>query len=99
MADEPALAALAAIDLTEAGANDVRVIAGGYEAWCDGGLPIEVSPDRPADADCIDFLFFTHDRHDGNAAAARQYLAWETGLLAQLDAQERGVFRVAATSP
>ena len=28
-------------------------------------------------------------------AAARQYLAWETGLLHQLDAQERGVFRIA----
>jgi rhodanese-related sulfurtransferase len=95
MADEPGLAALAAVDLVEAGSNDVRVIAGGYEAWRDAGLPIEASPDRPADADCIDYLFFTHDRHDGNAAAARQYLAWETGLLAQLDAQERGVFRVA----
>jgi hypothetical protein len=86
-------AALAAIDLAEAGSNDVRVIAGGYQAWCEAGLPIEVSADRPADCDCIDFLFFTHGRHDGDAAAARQYLAWETGLLDQLDAQECGVFR------
>jgi hypothetical protein len=93
LADEPALAALAAIDLAGAGADDVRMIAGGYQAWCDAGLPIEASPDRPADSDCIDFLFFTHGRHDGNAEAARQYLAWETGLLGQLDAQERGVFR------
>ena len=93
MADETALAALAAIDLAEVGSNDVRVISGGYQAWCDAGLPIEVSADRPADSDCIDFLFFTHGRHDGDAAAARQYLAWETGLLGQLDAQERGVFR------
>ena len=93
VADEPTLAALAAIDLAEAGSNDVRVIAGGYQAWCDAGLPIEVSADRPTDCDCIDFLFFTHGRHDGDAAAARQYLAWETGLLDQLDAQERGVFR------
>jgi rhodanese-related sulfurtransferase len=93
VADEPALAALAAIDLAEGGSSDVRVMAGGYQAWCDAGLPIEVSADRPADSDCIDFLFFTHGRHDGDAAAARQYLAWETGLLDQLDAQERGVFR------
>ena len=93
LADEPALAALAAIDLAGAGADDVRMIAGGYQAWRDAGLPIEASPDRPADSDCIDFLFFTHGRHDGNAEAARQYLAWETGLLDQLDAQERGVFR------
>jgi 3-mercaptopyruvate sulfurtransferase SseA len=99
VADEPASGALAAIDLAEAGAHDVCLIAGGYQAWCDAGLPIEASPDRPADSDCIDFLFFTHGRHDGNAEAARQYLAWETGLLDQLDAQERGVFRIAAMPP
>jgi rhodanese-related sulfurtransferase len=96
MADETALAALAAIDLAEVGSNDVRAISGGYQAWCDAGLPIEVSADRPADSDCIDFLFFTHGRHDGDAAAARQYLAWETGLLGQLDVQERGIFRMLA---
>jgi hypothetical protein len=54
------------------------------------------TPDAPGDADCIDFLFFTHGRHDGNAEAARQYLAWELGLLAQLDAQERGVLSVSS---
>ena len=52
------------------------------------------TPDAPADRDCIDFLFFTARRHDNDPAAARQYLAWETGLLAQLDEQERGVFRI-----
>jgi hypothetical protein len=48
----------------------------------------------PPDSVCIDFLFFTARRHDNDAEAARQYLAWETGLLAQLDEQERGVFRI-----
>jgi rhodanese-related sulfurtransferase len=95
VADEPALAALAALDLAEAGSKDVRLLAGGYDAWCAAGLPVETSPDRPTDEECIDFLFFTHGRHDGNAEAARQYIAWETGLLAQLDDQERGVFRLA----
>jgi rhodanese-related sulfurtransferase len=99
MADEPASAGLAALDLAEAGSHDIRLVDGGYRAWCDAGLPVEASPDRPADFDCIDFLFFTHGRHDGNAEAARQYLAWETGLLAQLDAQERGGFRITAVSP
>jgi rhodanese-related sulfurtransferase len=92
MADEPDVAALAAIDLTAAGTQDVRILAGGFEAWRNAGLPVESSPDRPSDADCIDFLFFTHDRQS-NPDAARQYLAWETGLLDQLDEQERGVFR------
>jgi rhodanese-related sulfurtransferase len=99
VADEPAVAALAALDLADAGSSDVRLLAGGYAAWCAAGLPVEASPDRPTDAECIDFLFFTHDRHDGNAEAARQYLAWETGLIARLDDQERGVFRLATPAP
>jgi hypothetical protein len=35
-----------------------------------------------------------HDRHDGNKEAARRYLAWETGLVAQLDAKEISAFRL-----
>ena len=67
---------------------------GGHEAWRAAGLPVVATPDDPPDADCIDFLFFTHGRHEGNAEAARQYLAWEIGLIDQLDAQERGAFRL-----
>jgi rhodanese-related sulfurtransferase len=93
-ADDLGVAALAALDLKEAGAPDIRILRGDFEAWCSAGLPIEQSPDRPSDADCIDFLFFTHDRQR-NPDAARQYLAWETGLLDRLDDQERGVFRPA----
>ena len=63
-------------------------------AWRAAGLPVEATPDLPADAACIDYLFFVHDRHDGNKEAARRYLAWETGLVAQLDAQERAAFRL-----
>ena len=93
IADDPAVASLAAIDLAAAGTPDIRLLSGGFEAWRSAGLPVESSPDRPSDAECIDFLFFTHDRQS-NAEAARQYLAWETGLLDQLDGQERGVFRL-----
>jgi hypothetical protein len=98
VAEEPELAALAVLDLGEAGIRNVRLLAGNGNstAWRDRGLPIVGTPGRPSDADCIDFLFFAHDRHEGNAAAARQYLAWETGLPDQLDAQERGAFRVRA---
>jgi rhodanese-related sulfurtransferase len=94
VADEPGVAALAGLDLREAGGTGIRLLAGGVADWRAAGLPIVATADDPADADCIDFLFFVHRRHDGDAEAARQYLAWETGLLAQLDPQERGTFRV-----
>ena len=94
VADERGVAALAALDLREAGCRDIRLLAGDPEAWRAAGLEVIATPDNPADADCIDFLFFTHGRHEGNAEAARQYLAWEIGLIGQLDAQERGAFRI-----
>jgi rhodanese-related sulfurtransferase len=71
-----------------------RLLKGGLPAWRQAGLPVEATPGTPPDADCIDFLFFVHDRHDGNKEAARRYLAWETGLVAQLDAQEIAAFRL-----
>jgi rhodanese-related sulfurtransferase len=85
---------VAALDLRETGISDIAAVAGGFAAWRKAGLPVETSAGEPANAECIDYLFFTHDRHDGNAAAARQYLAWELGLLDQLDAQERASFRI-----
>jgi rhodanese-related sulfurtransferase len=54
-----------------------------WDRWQSLGLPAQSTPDSPADAQAIDYLFFVHDRHDGNLEAARQYLAWETGLIAQ----------------
>ena len=95
VADEPKLAALAALDLAEAGIRDVRVLAGGLEAARAQGIELASTPGAPADADCIDFLFFTAKRHDGDEEAARQYLAWEIGLVDQLDASERGSFKIA----
>jgi rhodanese-related sulfurtransferase len=94
VADEPAVAALAALELREAGFDDVRILAGGHAAWVAAGLPVDATPNDPRDVDCIDFLFFTAARHEGDVVAARQYLTWEIGLLDQLDAQERGAFRI-----
>jgi hypothetical protein len=47
------------------------------------------------DADCIDYLIFVHDRHDGNRQAARRYLAWETQLVSQLGESELSSYRLA----
>jgi rhodanese-related sulfurtransferase len=94
VADRADTAALVAGELGAAGGREVGMLAGGFAAWAAAGRPVVSTPDQPADADCIDYLFFVHDRHEGNAEAARGYLAWEQGLLAQLDDQERGVFRI-----
>jgi rhodanese-related sulfurtransferase len=93
IADEKSIAACAALELQSPGVMP-RVLEGGMTAWREAGLPLQSSGSTPADAECIDFLFFVHDRHDGNKEAARQYLAWETGLIAQLDDRERASFRL-----
>ena len=97
VAPDHAAAQLAAVDLKEAGIDDVSVLDGGFERWVGEGLPTSSSPDVPADADCIDYLFFVHDRHAGNREAMKQYLAWETGLIAQLSDEDRKLFRVGVT--
>lgn len=94
IAEDPAVAALAAQDLLESGASSVRLFEAGVSAWTALKLPVEATPDIPADADRIDFQSFTAGRHDGNEAASRQYLQWEIELVDQLDADERAVFRI-----
>ena len=94
VADDPALAYLAAKDLKELGVSEISLLQGGIEEWHSGGLPVEVSPERPSTEDAIDFLQFVHDRHDGNLESSRRYLAWEQGLVDQFDAEERAEFRL-----
>lgn len=93
LADDERIASLAGIDLREMGCADVRLADGGWAAWKAAGLSTETGWPDPAVL-AIDFLSFVHDRHDGNLEAARQYLAWETGLVARLDEQERASFLI-----
>jgi rhodanese-related sulfurtransferase len=92
--DDPSAVALAAGDLAAAQTGPVRVVEGGHEALVAGGAEVVASPEEPAGDEAIDFLHFVHDRHDGNLEASRQYLAWEQGLVAQLDGAERAAFRL-----
>lgn len=94
VADRDDTAQLAADELLRSGARRVRRLDGASERWHEVGLDVIATPDLPADADCIDYLFFVHDRHAGNAEAARGYIAWEMGLVDQLDEAERAVFRI-----
>ena len=96
IADSPDIAAAASLDLAELGIREISVLAGGAKAWQADGQALNATPESPPDQDRIDFIFHTHQRHEGNAEAARAYLAWEVDLVDRLDEQERGVFRIAS---
>jgi len=93
IANEYESARLLRKDLMEAGVKHVHCCIEEPAMWSSAGLPVESTPDDPTNSECIDYLFFVHDRHDGNKQAARQYLAWETNLISQLDDQEKNIFR------
>lgn len=88
LADDPRLATLAALELPDVQRAHVRLLDGDQDAWRAAGLAVQEGANALSDEQCIDFLFFTHDRHTGNKDAARQYLAWEIGLLAQMSEDE-----------
>lgn len=90
IAEDTALAALAALELHEAGISELWLAD--WQTCTQSGLPLEHTPSSPNDEEAIDYLFFVHDRHDGNLDAARRYLEWETGLIAQCQVDELAVF-------
>lgn len=94
LAADQAIAALVAKDLLAAGFTNLSVCLDDPNTWIEAGLMVESTPDTPPNEACIDYLFFVHDRHDGNKASARQYLAWETNLLSQIDELEKNTFRL-----
>lgn len=88
VADEPAVAELAARELTSEQRSRTRLLLD----WQACGVPQVDGAGSLRDEQCIDFLFFVHDRHAGNKEAARRYLAWETGLIAQMSEREIASF-------
>jgi rhodanese-related sulfurtransferase len=94
VADDLAIAQLAALELSEAGASQIQMNIDTVQQWHAAGLETTSSPASPTDQDSIDYLFFVHDRHDGNRAAAMRYLEWEINLLNQIDEQERQSYRL-----
>jgi len=93
LGDNRAKLAWLAGDLERAGRTDIHLCVVDDAGLRASGLPMAARPDLPDEA-CIDYLFFVHDRHDGNKAAARKYLEWETNLVSQIDEQERKTFLV-----
>ncbi|SDI22189.1 rhodanese-like domain-containing protein [Pseudomonas abietaniphila] len=96
VADHADVAAIAALELPEQQRVHARWLD--FRAWQSAGLPVHEDAGNPLNEQCIDFLFFTHDRHSGNKDAARQYLAWEIGLLGQMTEQEIASLKPLASS-
>ena len=94
-ADDETAARLAAVDLGELTSARLALVRGGTSAWHRAGLAVATSPDQPPDDERIDYLFWNHDRHSGNAAAMRAYLRWETELPGQTAADGLSGFRIA----
>lgn len=92
MAPDALTAAFVALDLRQLGLAVHGVFTGSLSELQAQGCQCVSTPKNPPDADCIDFLFFVHDRHDGNLESAKRYLSWEMGLIAQLDEAERASF-------
>lgn len=91
---------LVARDIAEAFPETViSVVAGGPEEWRAAGLPIVSSADSPPDSDRVDFLFWLHDRHAGNAESSQAYLAWELDLPRQIGSPEAAGFRIFSGDP
>jgi rhodanese-related sulfurtransferase len=82
---------LIAHDLRDAGFHKVSITASALE---DTRLPVDRSTLTIAREKRIDYLFFVHDRHEGNLDAARAYLAWETNLVAQCADDELAAFQI-----
>jgi rhodanese-related sulfurtransferase len=94
VADSETQASGLVFSLDALGFQRPRLLVADVDEWQGKGALLESTPDRPSDDDCIDFLFFVHDRHDGNLEASRRYLEWETGLLDKMDDDERGTFSI-----
>jgi rhodanese-related sulfurtransferase len=95
-APDEAIGRLAASDLAELSGATVALVRGGSAGWSAARLPVAASPDEPPDSERIDFVFWNHDRHEGNEEAMRAYLRWETGLPSQIAADGLSGFRIAA---
>lgn len=93
-AQDVALARGVAKELVDSGVKAI-VVTGNAKQWRAAG--IEVSPGSPLpDSQRIDYLFWLHDRHDGNAQASAAYIAWEEDLPRQIGDHANARFRIGA---
>ncbi|HVC50771.1 MAG TPA: rhodanese-like domain-containing protein [Stellaceae bacterium] len=86
------LARLAAAELDTSGYGEVRVLDGGTEAWRDSGG--QLATGREAMADTPDDCWRRPYDPFVPAGGRERYLAWETGLIGQLEREGDVGFRI-----
>ena len=98
VADSDMIATLAAQRLAELGVASIQRLSGDEAAWREAGFTLVATPGQPPDSESSDLLLHIHQRNNpnGSEAGAKAYLAWEIGLVDQLDDQERASFRLTA---
>jgi rhodanese-related sulfurtransferase/predicted metal-dependent enzyme (double-stranded beta helix superfamily) len=89
---EGILAAFAAADLEALTMRPVKVLAGGTAAWRDAGRALAAGEEHMANA-AVDAWSKPYDQGNGVSEAMRAYLAWETGLPAQINRDGDARFR------
>jgi rhodanese-related sulfurtransferase len=97
-AEDAVTGGLAALDLAEFGGGTVALALGDAEGWRAAGIEVAASENIPSDGERIDFLFWNHDRHEGNFDAMRAYLRWEAELPGRITADGTAGFRVGAAA-
>jgi rhodanese-related sulfurtransferase len=79
------LARLAVPEVKELTEAPVQVLRGGTIGWASRGGALAADRADPPDADCVDFYLRPYDRNTGVEEAMQAYLAWETGLLREIE--------------
>ncbi|WP_261561631.1 rhodanese-like domain-containing protein [Frankia tisae] len=92
--DDGLLARYAARDLSGVTSRPVRALAGGTAAWREAGLPLESDNQSWLhDADDAVSSGWRETDPERRKAAFRHYLAWELGLVAELDVDDTVPFK------
>lgn len=92
--EDGAVARLAVAEVQSLTDADVRVLAGGTNAWLAAGLPSEGDPSYPADDACIDVYLRAYDRNTDVEARMQEYIDWEVALIAQIASDSDVRFRL-----
>ncbi|MBD1587448.1 rhodanese-like domain-containing protein [Pseudomonas typographi] len=74
---------------------EAYVVTGDAGQWRSAAIASDSRVEVPDDLR-IDYLFWLHDRHDGNAEASAAYIAWEEDLPRQVGDHANARFRIRA---